>query len=255
MTCLIIGSWALNHILDKVVREPKDIDVFEDGPDDLSDCFWHDRFYDWLAPDEHRTATLDELYTIKVSHSYWEINGASNWQKHINDAELLKRAGAKLDPVLHKLLYSVWEEKHGTKRVDLNMEKDSFFQDNVVRKYDHDSIHESVAYGDRPMYEKVLKDGSSVAVDMTKLKMLDFEEQVKLFKEEIFATALERIMIPSDYTASPSRAYYWALRRTVTSLTKGWSATFIVDNFDRFRKPDPGYVARHLKNKHRLIEL
>src|SRR5690606_15193909 len=125
----------------------------------------------------------------------------------------------------------------------------------VRRVYDHDSIHDSVAYGERPLYESVLKDGHSVQVDMSKVRALPYTEQIKLFREEIYATALERKVIPSDYKCSPRAAYAWALRRTITSLTKGWSARFIVTNYDVFHRPDMDYVARHRSRADRLIPL
>jgi hypothetical protein len=83
---------------------------------------------------------------------------------------------------------------------------------------------------------------------------LSHEDLVKLFREEVYATALERIVIPKDYRCSPGAAYRWALRRTITSLTKGKSAQFILENFEEFAIPDD-YVSRHLANKSRLVRL
>lgn len=258
MGTLIVGSHALNHVLGRVVREPHDLDIISDvefewsGPEKV-DSFWDDRLFDLVPWNyDQRFASLNELYTLKVSHSYWELANQS-WRKHIEDAMLLKQAGAHLDQELHDRLYKIWIDVHGKKVVNLNQDKGKFFTDAVVRKYDHDSIHDSVAYGERPMYEKILKDGSTVAVDMTKLKALSYEDKIKLFKEEVFATALERIVIPKNYRCSPMQAYAWALRRTITSLTKGWSAQFMVENFDQFRNPGSDYVKRHLDNMDKLI--
>lgn len=256
MTYIVIGSTAARHHLGDAWREPKDLDVFTDtmeipvpaGVDPL----WHPEFGEWWH-NEGRNATLDELYTIKISHSYWELKNNS-WGKHMSDVVMLKRHGAQLIPELHKILYGVWEQKHGVKRVDLNMDKAAFFDDAVPRRYDHDSVHESVAYGDEPLYNRILKDGAEVGVSMKKLKALPFEDQVRLFREEIYATALERKVIPSDYDVSPRWAYAWALRRVITSLTKGWSATFIVDNYELFSRPDVPYVDVHLSKAHKLIE-
>lgn len=250
---LVIGSTAIKHYV-RDYRQPKDLDVFSSRPEPGAETFWHPLFEQWIPEGTNRFATLDEMYTLKVSHSYWELRNGS-WGKHINDAAFLKRNGAELIGDLHDLLYKVWAEEHGRKRVDLSQEADEFFSDAVQRAYVHDSIHESVAYGDRPMYERVLKDGHTVAMDMAKLKALPFEDQVKLFREEVYATALERLIIPSNYTYSPARAYAWALRRTITSLTKGWSARFLVENYDLFRRADVDYVARHKANAFMLIPL
>lgn len=257
MQRLVIGSVAMAEYVPNC-RTPKDLDVFSPTPFCGEEGFWHDSFTDWIdeVTPAGRLATLDELYTIKVSHSYWDLRNGS-WNKHINDAVALKAAGAKILPELHALLYKVWEQEHGKKQVNLNQDAADFFADAVRRKYDHDSIHASVAYGDVPMYERVLKDGETVACDMAKVKALSFEDQVRLFREEVYATALERKVIPSDYTCSPRGAYAWALRRTITSLTKGWSARFLVENYDVFRKPDMDYVRLHLtpERQNKLIPL
>lgn len=253
VTGLIIGSTAIQHHLG-FTRDPKDLDIFSPHEISHAEVFWHPRLAEWIDPATDRFATLDELYTLKVSHAYWELRNGS-WNKHMADVVTLKQAGAKLIPDVHDLLYSVWLETHGRKRVNLNMNAATFFADAVKRKYDHDSIHASVAYGDEPLYIRTLKDGETVAVDMAKVWAMSFEDQVKLFREEVYATALERLMIPNDYRYSPRKAYAWALRRTITSLTKGRSARFIVENFDTFRVPDIDYVARHRANSDRLIPL
>lgn len=254
MTFLIIGSTAAREWWGDEWREPKDVDVFTDM--DYShtkgfDPFWHESMRPMLEG-VTRFASPDELYTIKLSHLYWEGKNGQ-WSKHMNDAWRMKaQFGCVLIPEMHDLLYKIWEAEFGKKRVDLNMDKADFFDDAVPRVYDHDSIHYSIAYGERPIYESVWKDGKDVAMDMRKVWALPFDLQIRLFREEIYATALERIIIPRKHT-SPSYAYAWALRRVITSLTKGKSATFIADNLDIFRRPDIDYVAKFKSNQHMLI--
>lgn len=256
---LLVGSTALQKHIPSLNRKPKDADWIVSPYDRYQypgDTFSHVLLNGWVGDyygGLNRIVTLDELYTLKVSHSYWEIG--NTWGKHIYDIQLMKEHGATLIPDLHKTLYKVWEEKHGKKKTNLSMEKGSFFKDAVVRIYDHDSIHDSVAYGDKAMYESILKDGSTVDVDSGKMWALSHEDLVKLFREEVYATALERILIPTGYAYSPGAAYLWALRRTITSLTKGRSATFIVDNYREFAKPEADYLQRHLDNAHRLVKL
>jgi hypothetical protein len=255
VTTIYIGSTAAVREHGVLLgRPPKDADTFSDSPGPDSDNFWDDRLYAWFGPNEIRFATLDELYTIKHSHAYWELPNGS-WSKHMNDMLRLEDAGAELIKDLHDLLYWIWQDKHGTKRVNLDMDKADFFDDGVRRKYDHDSVHYSVAYGDRPLYEQFLKAPPSVMIDMEKVWSADHETIVRLFREEVYATALERVIIPSEYRASPGAAYQWALRRTITSLTKGRSAQFIVSNYREFYRPDPDYVRRHLSKSDQLIEV
>lgn len=252
MTFLIVGSSAARYHLGDTFRTPKDYDVFTD--DELAtdvDGYWHDSFSE-LFGTGYRIATLDELYTIKMSHIYWRLNNGS-WQKHKSDLITFKRAGAQLIPSLHNSLYKVWEEDHGKKVIDLNQDKAAFFGDAVKRKYDHDSVHYSVSYFPHPMYTHFLKDGEEVAMDMKKVWAAPFDDQVRLFREEIYATALERKVIPSNYTVSPMRAYQYALQLTITNLTKGRSAKFIAENLDIFDRPDVDYVKVHKSKAHMLI--
>lgn len=258
MRHLVIGSKAL-YSFTTLAGTPKDWDWFGDQeyliPEGWrGDQFWHESFADWISEGTHRTATLDELYTIKMSHIHWDLPNHS-WGKHVAHILLMKNMGAKLDEDLYKLLYKVWEETHGKKVMNLDQDKTEFFDDAVRRTYDHDSLHESVAFGDRPIYERILKDGATVDVDARKLWALPHEEIVLLFREEICVTALERIVIPKNYRVSPGYAYHWALRRTVTSLTKGKSSRFIMNNIEEFIKPDPDYVKRHLAKSDRLVKL
>lgn len=252
MKTFIIGSTAAKLAGVDLGREPKDLDRFTDNPE-TSEDFWHPLLDVWI-PEGLSYATISELYTIKISHSGWDLRNGT-WEKHMSDAVKLKQAGGFLLPYFYDVLYKIWVEHHGAKRVNLNMDASDFFADAVTRIYDHDSIHDSVAYGDKPLYESVLKDGQEVGTDMQKVKALPFEEKVKLYREEIYATALERWVIPSDYSVSPRLAYAKALKKTVTSLTKGWSSMFIADNFEIFRSPDMDYVSHHKSNKNRLKKL
>lgn len=258
MTQLVIGSTAAKHWFPDW-REPKDFDIFADVPVTNTtlrvEPFWDDALNALLIHDENRIATPDELYTIKFSHSYWELRNGS-WNKHMFDLLSLKRRGAQLIPEWHDVLYQVWERTHGRKQVDLTQEADEFFSDAVKRIYDHDSIHLSVGYTPgKPIYDECLKDGKTVQVDMAKVWAMPHERIVQMFREEIYVTALERLVIPSGYGHSPGGAYQWALRRTITSLTRGRSAKFIVEHFDEFRRPDMAYVDHHLRHADRLIPL
>lgn len=261
MRMMIVGSHALKA-LGVCNREPKDIDLWTDV--DVSqmtsaqgklDVFWHESLAD-IVPDSLHAClpSKDLMYTMKLSHSHWELPNGS-WNKHVYDMMQLKKAGAKLDMGAYKVLYKVWEELHGKKKMNLDQDKTEFFDDAVRRMYDHDSLHDSVAFGDHPIYTEILKDGATVDVDPVKLWGMSHQRRVQLFVEEICVTALERIVVPKNYKCSPGAAYLWALRRTITSLTKGRSSRFILENMEEFIKPDPDYVKRHLANADRLVRL
>ena len=251
----LIGSTAIKYHFPDFPREPQDVDYFSPkkliGPDGGKkvETFWHE---DLQGAFSGIIADPDELYTIKVSHAFWELKNGT-WSKHMMDVLFLQSKGAKLIPELYKILYKVWEDTHGKKKVNLEADPETFFNDKIVKRvYDHDSIHESVAYYDRPLFERILRDDSDVAVDKSKWDAMDHEDKLKMVREEIYATALERKLVPSDYTSSPGAAYNWTLRKTITSLTKGWFALFVVENFKDLTKADVDYVKRHKDNAHKL---
>src|SRR5690349_3507160 len=134
MTHIIIGSTALAAHFPGETREPKDMDVFSDGDESGEDSFWDDRLHGWFWPDDWGYATVDELYTIKVSHSHWDLSNGS-WGKHMADILFLQEKNANLIPELYDILYKIWIDKHGPKKMTFS-ESEEFFDDAVVRKYD-----------------------------------------------------------------------------------------------------------------------
>lgn len=263
----LIGSRAAKHWFDDF-REPKDYDYHTNSHADAEDCkqwfrdlgsetpdvFVDERLGQWKWD---RIATPEELYTMKVSHSFWEINrDAGNWNKHMSDVIFFQRKGVEFNRELYDILKPIWKELHAPHRTSLAQNKQNFFNDAVKRTYDHDSIHASIAYGDHPLYEDILVPGEDVMVDNDKFfNGMDYETQLKCVREEVYATALERILIPKNYSGSPGAAYAWALRRTITSLFKGEWALWTVLNYDTLSRPDCDYMQRHLDNADKLIPL
>ena len=182
-------------------------------------------------------ATADAIYTIKCSHAIYDIK----WPKTKLDILHLKWNGCKIIPELYKALKLHWKEVHGNKDfLSLNKTKEDFFTDNVTYVYDHDWLHELVAYPNKPMYSNCLKDGHEVLIDKDKFKAMPFEDQVRMFREEITVIAAERWLIPEKWRGKISwyQAYMLSLQKTVVSLTKGDYSYFLVDNLEHFIKPD-----------------
>lgn len=271
MTSILIGSAAMRRHFPDFPREPHDLDFWADEyptsygvrMDRQLDLFWNERLREYFGVNENRVASPDELYTMKVSHASWDLPNRS-WPKHMTDIVWLQNKRCRLLPHLWDLLQEIWKEVHGKPRVNLNQESGMFFTDAVVRFFDHDSIHDTVAHYHRPLWMEVLKDGQTVAMDMDKVWALPLQQQIELFREEVYATALERWIIPARERGerfSPTQAYHWALRKTITSLTKGKSSRFMIENFQIFRElprlqdGTPWYMARHDHNIDKLIRL
>lgn len=258
----LIGSRAIKHhfpdFRDVTNRDwdwhaDEDIADTEFMVDTHNDMFIDDRLAAWPWG---MVATPDELYTLKCSHLAYEINGPREWDKHAADVVWLERKGCRFLRPLYDVVQPIWRERYKPSPTKLaGASKAGFFADAVVRKFDHDSLHASVAYLDRPMYESVLKDGSEVDCSWEKFEALHLQQQLWLCREEVFVTALERILIPADYKGSPRAAYHWALRRTITSLFKGPWSLFVVLHLDELMDPKCDYLQRHRSNRDRLIPL
>lgn len=252
MNHILVGSTAAYQHFPDFPRKPKDIDMI--GPDVMpegTDIHWHPDLQALVDTNPGGVASPDVLYTLKISHSFWDVH----WEKTMFDIIFFQSKGCKLDYELYQKLYKVWEELHGKKKVNLEATPEEFFNGNIHRIYVHDSIHHSVAYHNRPLFEAILRDDSDVAVDKSKFDALSISDKMNLVREEVYATALERQLIPSDYNGSPRAAYAQAIKALVTRMSKGWFPLFIIENWIELRKPDIDYVARHKQNANRLIPL
>lgn len=231
---ILIGSQALRQHFENY-REAKDTDYLIDGE------LPHDRenrieYYDvnrnpGLRVLFDRTETIptaQELYTLKLSHCFWDN---IHWSKTMSDLFFLQKQNLKVDEQLFELLYQGWEVVHGTKRAYLKKKNEDFFKDSVKRQYVHDDIHRAVAYYDCPMFEKIKKDTSSAFISRKMFEALSFDDQLKVCREEIYVTALERFMIPNDFAYSRLTAYRGACKLLLTSMTKGWFPRFIAENW------------------------
>lgn len=238
---LIVGSSALKQAGIQF-RAPKDIDVF---------CIEHVEGFDCIPVTQEvlnlcetlpgtNCVTPDTVYTIKMSHLPWDIK----FQKHKSDVLYLKSIGCKLLPDLYKALGEYWTKVNGNKPyLSLYQKKDDFFTDFVTYIYPHDDLHLLVAYPDSPMYTKVLKEGEEVAIDKSKFDALPLNDKLRLFQEEIVVVAIERWLVNPKCCGKYSwfQAYFLALHKTVTALTKGWASRFIVENIDYYNVPDFEY--------------
>jgi hypothetical protein len=227
---LIIGSTAIKHWFPDF-REPKDIDYI------CSDClitkekqnYWIEEFSELIKLNKDSNyLDADLLFNLKLSHLGWNIH----WEKTANDVLFLKRKNCIFNPELYQLLVKGWTKLHGEKWVKLkDKSADSFFDDYVNRKYVHDDIHKVVAVGKNPLYFKILEKENSVKCSKEKFNNLDLEDKLNLVREEIWVTALERYLIPSNFTTGDNLSYYKALKKLTTTMSSGWFKMFIIEYF------------------------
>lgn len=243
MSYVIIGSHALSwaRVIDRI---PKDIDVFcTEDSEELCKALGRDTIVVPEAivkavPRQNNVpiATADAVYTIKLSHLPYDIK----WDKHWADAQYLKKQGAVIVQPLYSLLIEHWHKKNGNKEfLSLKQPKSRFFDDHVTYVYDHDYLHELMAYPNTPKYLQCLKEGEDVLIDKEKFFLMSFEDQIKMFREEIGVIAYERWMVNPYNKGKFTIPQAWSLsvKKTVTSLTKGWASRFIIENMEFFIKP------------------
>ena len=231
---LIIGSTAAYHWFgDKWHREPKDIDLLtpakivgNHSTVCVVDAQWHDAAELIIHTNVDKVfADPDMLYTLKVSHAAWDIH----WEKTMVDIHKLQQLGCKLNVPVYERLIAVWNDIHKKKRVNLKQPVEKFFQDAVIRKYNHEELHELVAHPFRPMHERVRPDHSSVWCDQTLFNALSDDDKARVVHEELVVTAIERGNListskNSDIMIATNKAY----KLLCTSMTTGWFALYLI---------------------------
>ncbi len=239
---VVVGSSAVKHAK-SFFRSPGDLDIWctEDEIVDYK-CDLSVIPYDImnLVEVDDGYATIDSIYTIKCSHLGWDIL----FEKHKRDIIFLKSQGARLITSLYVKLVNHWKAEHGNKDyLSLYKSKNEFFNDHVTYVYDHDLLHKYVAGDEKPLYMKCLKEGEEVAVDRCKFDGLSHEDQINMFKEEITVIAFERWLVnPSSKVNNWLKAYRYALRKTITQLTKNWATEFLVMNLSEMISPNIKYI-------------
>jgi len=249
MRKIIIGSVALKYHFPDFDRENADIDYLVEKETKSTKLVEHHvipPLWKRIKPDQEYL-TPDQLYTLKVSHSYWNIF----WNKTIYDILFLKEKGCKLDEELHNELYLYWIEKHGPKNVNLNKNNNEFFGKYVEREFDHDLIHELVKYYEEPLYKDLLIDPNKPLINKTKFFLQSHLDQIRTVKEEGYTLGLERHYLPGN-TNNIKVAYMRALKILITSASKGWFPTFIVDNYKEISELDLNTKEIRTKLKHLL---
>lgn len=237
---MIIGSTAIKHWFPDFPRKPKDIDIvvrdstkyrngsgYEYLPNPILLDYWNREYL-----------PKDALYTLKMSHLFWNIN----WEKHEWDATWLREKGCKLDYDLFYKLYDYFNEFHGKNtRSDLKMSATDFFDNALTCPYDHDWLH--TLLNSIPTFNKVLKDGAEVEVDEIKFQSLTEQEKEALVREEVYIMAFER-WPELDYR----RAYGRMLKKFILSHAPIWEAIWILENYKKLCRAEYDFI-KHLNKQ------
>lgn len=204
----------------------------------------------WMLQRFAGYAPPDVLMTIKKSHLYWNLR----WEKHLGDYHFLKREGAKIIPELFKMRFEETQERLGPlKKPNINCSNEMFFDQSakaLKRKFVHDDLHRWTCYYDIPLFEKVKNNKAIANIDYALWHQLSHEDKVRLAREEGFAIALERFVIPKeDWGANRRNVLFKAMKIVALRLTgMGKFKEFIIDNFYEIVNSDVDFITKFKTN-------
>lgn len=233
MKFLIIGSTAMRHWFPEA-REPKDVDLLTPvsiAGHGIVDVQWHAAAEAvWEASTNKTFADPDVLLTLKVAHAHWNVAH----DKTLFDITYLRQRGAQLNMELYDKLIPVFTERWGKNKVTVNKPMTEFFSDAVERIYDHEWLHEQVAFYERPIHERLRPDMSNVWCSRELFEAMSYGDQMKCALEEIMVTAIERRRLTAQSRQSEIlSAMKLSHHKLCTTMATGWFARFnILYNFD-----------------------
>lgn len=237
---VLIGSKAAEHWFSDWHRKTKDTDfVCKNAPkkmerenDQVIEYHFSDAFQ-WLLENDGEIASPNSLYTIKVSHSFWDVH----WQKTMNDISFFQEKGCEIIPEFHELLYQDWLKIHNSKeRINFEKPNSEFFTKAVDRAIHHDILHEIIVSPNEPIYKCLKYDKDMAKIEEELFNKLSFEDKCKVCLEETYVIALERFLIPSNFFSSQQSAFYKAAKKVIVDLNKGFVPYFFVTNWNKLSK-------------------
>ena len=242
---ILIGSRALNHWDKSVpIRNTTDWDIITTENLNIPNFEQHDP-----------TILLNDQFDAYVSDSIIEINGYKLHVMSLGGLAIIKRSHLWRDlgfgkhiTHYHRHLAShlptdkpsmelLQQRIVATKKrfpqghPSLKCSPKEFFDDYVTKKYDHDFVHELVAFEAVPMYTKLLSSTDSVWCDSDKWNSLTYSQKCMTVCEETMVIAIERFLVPNDWNYPPKLAYMKALDKVCTTLTSGWFRDFAIGNY------------------------
>lgn len=139
----------------------------------------------------HRELTLDEYYTLKVSHAIYPIS----WNKTMSHIRGMQLAGAEIVPQFLSELRDFWSVNHNSKkyrRFDFNeaLNHGDLFNDVVKRKQHHDDLHQLLVGSDTPAYHLIAPRGGIPLMDLW--DKLSEEQKFEVALQEALVFTLER---------------------------------------------------------------
>lgn len=249
---ILIGSRALAFGNDDFkVKQDADWDIIssepiENFPEDLRGKYeWHDRdFLNNASFDAYCEPTLyfiegkqlwylnlAGLAIIKRSHLWRDID----FDKHITHYHRFINFPRSLWTQRMNTLYqqrlSLTKATFPQRQPNLMQSKEDFFDDAVKKVYEHDYLHELVAFYKDPLYTRLLRSPALAWCEEDKWKRLTELEKDQCVAEETMVIAIERFLLPGNWQMPSKLAYMKSLRKVCTALCSGWFRDHAIDNY------------------------
>jgi len=180
---------------------------------------------------ELRVVSMKGLALIKRSHLWRDLG----FQKHITHYhKFLKHHAIEItekDKDFLDVRMELSRREFSQHIISLKKSKDEFFDDAVVKVFDHDYIHTLVAFTEKPMYVRMLEDGEQVFCSKEKWEKFTVEEKNFCVAEEAYTIAIERFMVPKDWKYPSKMAFMKSLDKVCTTLCSGWFRDWAIDHY------------------------
>lgn len=194
--------------------------------------------------------SLDVLYMLKMSHKF--LKNSPHFEKTRADILYLESLGCSISDRYVELFKEREALTYDYSLPNLAVSKNEFFTMRDVYVYDHDSIHEAVALGEKPAYLSFKPVDKAVWCDKGMFEACSFEVQLNALMEESYVLALERAILPAvvhQGKSLDSVNSYWAFKQSLknicTHITSGWFRDFAWKHFEvALSKYDNTYAQR-----------
>ncbi len=194
--------------------------------------------------------TVDILYGIKMSHLYFNIH----WQKTIEDIHCLRKyfdqdlltnsVSTQITQLRRLEVEARLGQSATNHHINLEMTNKDFFKQSdkqVKRIFEHDFVHQTVAFNEEPMFLQFKTDPTRAKLDWNLFEKAPLEDRLNLIREECMVLALERYLLPFSFNRHQEqtprmmmvwqKAYILALERICTNLWKGPFRDFAIDHY------------------------
>jgi hypothetical protein len=245
MKNLLIGSRALAMFnADVKIKSSTDYDVISAEP--IEGTEWHDPNFllnheiEQYATDYKFSFNGKALYVvnpkglaiIKRSHLWRDLS----FQKHITHYHKggladFRRYFSEVDEMLLDLRTKLTRFEFPQGNPSLKQSVTDFFDDAVTKKYNHDWLHELVAFHSKPLYTQLQIDSSSAWCEKDLWNTLSYEDKLKCVAEETYVISIERFLVPKQWDFPYRLAYTKSLDKVCTTLCSGWFRDFAIDNY------------------------